>query len=246
MNPSPLPNKFALNRESPVPLYHQLLEVFYEYLGNDTWKSGDWIPSESELAREFNVSEITIRQPLLTLAREGRLVRTRGKGTRVANTLRTSSAFEFVRSTEPFWSFEKLDVRVLEIGPSEGKIAAPNPLGREDVCYIRRICSIDNQPIVFQTIFINKLIAAEIGLTAWANPQIAQILTPLFKELTYCKESVEAIVLSRYEAEIFNEQEGKFSLLVERTLYEGEQPKFFERIISRFGSLTFVNRFSRP
>lgn len=48
------------------------------------WAVGDRIPSERELALEFNVSRMTLRQAVQTLVEEGILERQVGAGTFVA------------------------------------------------------------------------------------------------------------------------------------------------------------------
>jgi GntR family transcriptional regulator, N-acetylglucosamine utilization regulator len=71
---------YALER-GPVPLYHQVYVHLVAALGRGEWKRGDQIPTERELARSYGCSLITIRRALDELAREGRLERTRGRGT---------------------------------------------------------------------------------------------------------------------------------------------------------------------
>lgn len=48
------------------------------------YKPGDKIPTELELCEEFNVSRTTVRNALMQLTLEGRLIRKQGKGTFVA------------------------------------------------------------------------------------------------------------------------------------------------------------------
>jgi GntR family transcriptional regulator len=242
MNSNPLLNKAALNRNSPVPLYHQLLEIFHEYLANSTWKAGDWIPTETELADVYKVSEITVRQALLTLTREGRLVRRRGKGTQVTEMVQFSPVVAFNRPSDPFWELENMHVRVLETGYTSEKNAPPNPMSKKGIFYIRRLCSQKESPVIFQTIFVEREVARKVLPDAWTNPSINKVLGPFLSNLTSAKETVEAINLGRYESSILNEREGRMALLVERTLYEDSAPFFFERIIVRFGSLTFMSK----
>lgn len=244
MNSNPLPNQFALNRDSPIPLYHQLLEIFHEFLANGTWKAGDWIPPESELAKSYEVSEITVRQALLTLTREGRLVRKRGKGTHVAEMVQDSPVVELNHLREPFWEFDTMQVQLLETGFASEKNVPPNPLGKKEVFYIRRLCSQNERPVIFQTMFIHQSVAQQVQLSNWTNPKMGLVLAPLFHDLACSKELVEAISLGRYEASVLDEQEGRTALLFERTLSERDHPVFFERIIARFGSLTFISEFN--
>jgi GntR family transcriptional regulator len=73
-----------LNKQSPVPLYHQLEEILLERIGNGSFKANDRLPAEHDLAAEFGVSKITVRQALSNLAAAGVIRRDQGRGTFVA------------------------------------------------------------------------------------------------------------------------------------------------------------------
>jgi GntR family transcriptional regulator len=74
----------ALNPKSLIPLYHQLFELLHDKITTGKWKPGNMIPTESELVNQYKVSRITIRKVLDMLAKEGLIVRERGRGTHVA------------------------------------------------------------------------------------------------------------------------------------------------------------------
>ena len=68
----------------PVPMHHQIYLDLSAALAANEWKPGDRLPSEREFAARYQCSLITIRRALGDLAREGRLERTRGRGTFVS------------------------------------------------------------------------------------------------------------------------------------------------------------------
>ncbi|MGD0019788.1 MAG: GntR family transcriptional regulator [Candidatus Limnocylindrales bacterium] len=72
--------RFRLER-GPVPLHHQVYLDLRAALAADEWKPGGQLPTERELAERYGCSLITVRRALNDLAREGRLERTRGRGT---------------------------------------------------------------------------------------------------------------------------------------------------------------------
>jgi DNA-binding transcriptional MocR family regulator len=57
-------NSRTIDSESIVPLYKQLFHYLNSAIENHEFKPGDRIPSENELAREFNISRVTIRHAL--------------------------------------------------------------------------------------------------------------------------------------------------------------------------------------
>ena len=67
----------------PVPLHHQDYLDVRRGLDDGRWQPGDRLPPERELAGHYGCSLITIRRALTELAREGRIERTRGRGTTV-------------------------------------------------------------------------------------------------------------------------------------------------------------------
>lgn len=100
------------------PLYLQIKDVLTANLVRGVWKPGDQLPTESELSRQFEVSEGTVRQAVMALVQEGRLTRRSGKGTFVARPNFDHSFMRFFRfrggtkARKPEYS-----IKVLEIKP---------------------------------------------------------------------------------------------------------------------------------
>lgn len=68
-----------------APIYLQIHNELKQQIENGKYKIGDKIPAERDLAIEFGVSRMTLRQAVQTLADEGILERRVGDGTYVAN-----------------------------------------------------------------------------------------------------------------------------------------------------------------
>ncbi|SFT04437.1 LacI family transcriptional regulator [Paenibacillus sp. BC26] len=64
-----------------MPLYKFIVEDIKEKIGSGQLKDGDAIPTQIELAKLYETSEITSRRALSELVNEGLVVRIRGKGT---------------------------------------------------------------------------------------------------------------------------------------------------------------------
>lgn len=73
----------ALDRDSGVPLYVQIRELIRLGISQGTWRVGEVLPTEEELAGALRVSRGTVRQALTRLVQEGLVVRQRRLGTRV-------------------------------------------------------------------------------------------------------------------------------------------------------------------
>ena len=70
-----------LNRESPLPLYHQLKQVLLARLKEGEFEPGVPLPTELELIDQYKVSRITVRRAMSDLEQSGQIYRVSGKGT---------------------------------------------------------------------------------------------------------------------------------------------------------------------
>lgn len=76
-------------------LYQQIKDALLERIVSGEWPPGTFIPSESALAKEYDVSVGTLRKALDVLAAERIVLRHQGKGTVVATHDSDRSLFQF-------------------------------------------------------------------------------------------------------------------------------------------------------
>jgi GntR family transcriptional regulator len=74
-----------LDRTSAVPLYYQLQEILKQQIESGLWHPGDALPPEMELARQYGVSRVCVRQALAILEDDREIIRVQGRGTFVAS-----------------------------------------------------------------------------------------------------------------------------------------------------------------
>jgi GntR family transcriptional regulator len=72
-----------IDRTSPLPVYFQIALDMRRRLAEGEWAVGERIAPEVALAREYDVSRVTIRQALAELVKDDLLERHRGSGTYV-------------------------------------------------------------------------------------------------------------------------------------------------------------------
>ncbi|MBC8336167.1 MAG: GntR family transcriptional regulator [Anaerolineales bacterium] len=70
-----------IDRESPVSLYYQIATDLRSRIARGEWTEEMRLPGEIDLAGEYQVSRMTLRQALAYLENEGILIRKRGVGT---------------------------------------------------------------------------------------------------------------------------------------------------------------------
>ena len=70
-----------LDKNSPVPLYFQLIKIIRNKIKNNEWPVDSTIPSELKLCDTYQISRGTVRQAINDLIKEGYLYRKHGLGT---------------------------------------------------------------------------------------------------------------------------------------------------------------------
>ena len=198
----------SINRNSPIPYYAQVAQVLSDRIKYGNWKTGDRLPSESELCQTFAVSRPVIRQALRELMTEGLIVRHKGRGTFIAAPKireglfqRLSGFFQDMvdRGYTPI-------TRVLkqEIVPASLKIATQLRIEQATpVIEIERLRSVEDEPIVWVVTFIPYSICP-----ALVNADLSQYsLYALLEEqygLTIARghRTLEAVAAQDYEANL--------------------------------------------
>lgn len=84
----------APTKSTDTPRYARVKAMITDAIRTGQWASGDRVPSESELVREFGVSRMTVNRALRELTADGLLVRVQGVGTFVAEQKPHSTLFD--------------------------------------------------------------------------------------------------------------------------------------------------------
>src|SRR3569623_2163255 len=96
---SPVPAESPVEGGTPAfsPLYQQIKGLILQSLQAGEWKPGEAIPSETDLAARFRVSQGTVRKAIDELAAGNLVVRRQGKGTFVATHAEHHVQYRFLR-----------------------------------------------------------------------------------------------------------------------------------------------------
>jgi GntR family histidine utilization transcriptional repressor len=95
-------------------------QYIYQQIESGQWSQHSKVPSENELAMQFNVSRMTARRALQELTEQGTLVRSQGAGTFVASFKSQSSMLEIkniadeVQGRNHQYSAKQLSVKTLK------------------------------------------------------------------------------------------------------------------------------------
>ena len=146
---------YMLNKNTPIPLYYQLKQWVIEQIERGDLKPGDVIPSERELSERFEISRMTVRQALLELVIEGKLVREKGKGTYVASPKINQGLLKLTSFSEDMLSrgmkpgAQVVDVSVKPVFPSILQKLGMNP--DDKLLVVTRLRMANDKPMALES-----------------------------------------------------------------------------------------------
>lgn len=148
------------------PLYSQVKEQFLRRLEDRTWPPGMMIPSEMELAREFGVSQGTVRKALNEMTTENLLTRRQGRGTFVSEPEDSRILFQFFRlkpdSGSPTFPISRLLSRKAGKATSDEAAALTVKPG-DPVWRIARVRSFEEMAILAEAVVLPKARFPDLG-----------------------------------------------------------------------------------
>lgn len=149
-------NTMILDRNSPIPVYSQLKAIISKRIQNGEYAEGGSIPSERDLAKNFGISRMTVRQALNEMVAEGILVREKGRGTFVAKRKiqqkNISSFSETVRAKGMVPSTKVLYFRKETVGDDISGIL--NISKDEQVYVVKRLRLANGVPVGLEHVYI--------------------------------------------------------------------------------------------
>lgn len=233
---------FSMQRQNPIhsptfsPLYRQIRGLITRSLESGEWRPGDVIPSESELATRFGVSQGTVRKAIDEMAAENLLVRRQGKGTFVATHSDPRSFFRFLRIAHNDGELPPMKSVPLECWRAKAGADVARRLGLSTgspIIIIRRLLCFDNEPVVFDEIYLSGESFPDLTLDVLRGGE--KSLYSLFEgrygvRMIRADERLRAVVADRVSAEALKVDEGSPLLLVERVTFTyGDKPVEWRR-----------------
>jgi GntR family transcriptional regulator len=200
--------RFQLER-GPIPLHHQVFRDLKSALDANEWQPGDRMPTERALAERYGCSLITVRHALGELVREGRIERTRGRGTYVLQPRidrDIAGAMSFSEEMQRRGLDPATRVVTARIEPAGDSIAGSlNIAADAPVVYLERIRLGSGEPLLLEQA---RLPAERFpGLLAFdfEHRSLYDILSERYAtRIVRAREAVEPVVLKRREAELLD------------------------------------------
>ncbi|MBL8490789.1 MAG: GntR family transcriptional regulator [Rhodocyclaceae bacterium] len=207
------------------PLYRQIKSLILQALEAGEWRPGEAIPSETELAGRFSVSQGTVRKAIDEMASENLLVRRQGKGTFVATHSDPRAFFRFLRLVPLDGGIEQSRSVPLECWRAKAGPEAARVLGLklgDPITIVRRVLEFSGKPVVVDEIYLPGETFAGLSLEVLKDYQGS--LYSLFESrfgvrMIRATERIRAIAADRSTADLLKVREGSPLLSVERISY---------------------------
>jgi len=204
------------------PLYQQIKTLITRSLQAGEWRPGEMIPSETELAARYKVSQGTVRKAIDALADENLVMRRQGKGTFVATHTEQKIQFRFLRLMADDGDTGNVTRRVIDCR----RLRAPADVGRalelktgDGVVQVRRVMLFRSVPVVLDDIWLPghlfKGLTAE-RLSEYRGPMYGLFETEFGVRMIRAEEQLRAVAADPAAAELLNVKAGAPLLSVER------------------------------
>lgn len=209
------------------PKYVQIYHWFQEQLQAEKLTTGDQIPTETALARQFNVTRMTVRKALHRLVVEGIITRIRGKGSFVAAETNKNFIFSLNTITGFFNDIRRsgsqpaFKVNKVEIIQADAKIADPLQLsGDLRVIYILRTFFADEEPALIQGTYLPYEPFKRV-----MEMDLSKGMYPIYREnfnlrLHHADQTFTAVMSNRFETRTFGFDSPQPCIFLEWVLYD--------------------------
>ena len=206
-----------------LPMYYRIQQTLLEKIQNGQFLQGALLPSEAELAQEYQVSRITAKRALDELVRLGRAFRQQGRGTFVAQPR--------IREITGFRSFSE-DILARGFTPSSRilhfKEVDPELVIRtrlrllegQKAFLLKRLRLADQEPVAIETAYIPSNLCPGLLQEDLAGGSLYDILRKKYQLVaTWGDAEIESASAPKPEARLLNITGGTPVLITRRVTY---------------------------
>jgi GntR family transcriptional regulator len=223
----------------PVPLHHQVYLDLARSLDTGLWQAGGQLPTERDLAKHYGCSLITIRRALDELVREGRIERTRGRGTfvlhpRLDRDIASRASFSEEmrqRGLDP-------ETRIVSARPESASVAVAGALALEagsPTLYLERLRLASGDPYLLEQVHLPAERFPGLLASDLEHGSLYELLSTRYAtQVVRAREALEPVLLRAREARLLGQRRGAAALLIEGIAFDAEgSPVEFGRTFVR-------------
>jgi len=238
------PNRHAmLNPQSPIPLYHQLADILTEQIRSGKYRSGDLLPSETGMAKTYQIGRPTVRQAMDILVRKGLIERKRGSGTYVLDPGPQVDIFSLAGTSQAF-STKGIRTRAKIVCPVSVrtiKDARANPFHRQQAYFFSRLTLVDEQPVLLEDIYLHAQLFKGLESVDLETRSLSAVVSDqYFMTPEYGRQAFKVLSLSKEKSRILGLKPTDSVLEVQRTLdFPNNSQAVFSRLYCRTDRFAF-------
>lgn len=209
------------------------------------YKPNEILPSENELAEEFNVTRVTVRNAIKKLKDEGIIRTEKGKGSFVNRpkiVQNLNNIYSLGMNTEETgYSLENEIVEIVTLLPDNNIRKSLMLEEDEKVVNVRIIRKLEGIPVVIQMSYLPKKIVSDIKAEHLKKTTIYDLLENKYQiKLANAKEYLDPIVADEIYSMALNVEVNTPLFMTERTTYaENEIPVEYRKCIIRSDKFRF-------
>ncbi|MFD5747360.1 GntR family transcriptional regulator [Streptomyces sp. NPDC127033] len=217
-----------------APRYQVIYDDLVLQIRSGTLAPAARLPSETDLARQYGVSRMTVRQALDLLDSDRFVVRRQGSGTFVSGHGERGRRLNRLRSfaEEIEGTGGEPSTRLIHCAttPTPADVAEALGGGHDEPAHrLTRVRLVDGSPAALQDAWIPYAVAPSLCREPLLDGSLYRTLTERFGvELRYADQSMAATLLTAEQAELLGAEPGTPALEVHRTTYgsRGETVEF--------------------
>lgn len=233
-----------INKHADTPLYRQVQNVLENKIKSKEWTTGFKLPSEDELAEQFEVSSITVKRAITELVNRGYLFRQRGKGTFVTDRskeVEIGTIIKFTPDSKEFphklisFNVEKADPHIAgKLGISVDEL----------IVKIKRLKVENDRPLAIEYTYLPYKICNDISPADLDNQLVYAVLKNKYGvSLERAKLYIKPFILNEDEADLLGVEAGTPVSEWERISFskEGQKVEYSKFYIKQDDHSFYIN-----
>jgi GntR family transcriptional regulator len=204
---TPRPRAFRRPVAGPIPLYHQIEQNLRERIASAEFRPDEPLPPEDVLAREYDVSRMTLRRALDALLESRLISKRRGIGTFVSRVQGPRKNVTLVgRLDDAFFHAEQLSYQVLSRQAVRIDAADPVVVDALQVAGVQRtvdrlevVALTNGQPYAYSEFYFPDVISAQLATEELAGsvPILRVVEARIGERVSWADQTVEPVLPTR-------------------------------------------------
>lgn len=197
-----------LDKSSFVPLYRQLVSVFYHRILAGIYPLHSLVPSQRLIAKEFAISLIVVRQAWQQMINENIIISQRGHGS-IVNKLPDQEKFNHSIHGLSHDIGKQVTHQLISFSACENTILINQKFSANDhpgYLHLKRLRFVDSQPVSVENNYLNKKIITQFNLNDYNKS--ASLYSYLVNNqgivISYADEKIQAILSGKEIAKILS------------------------------------------